>query len=113
MRSRSAAPFILVSAIFLSLIASALARSKSGAAHTSPNLAARIARVENGIPPIPLSGTEPPLQLNLEKLMQLYKVPGLSVAVIDNFKIAWAKGYGVTEAGGSKPVTGHTLFQAG
>jgi CubicO group peptidase (beta-lactamase class C family) len=70
-------------------------------------------RVESGIPAIPLSGTEPPLQLNLEKLMQLYKCPGLSVAVIDNFKIAWAKGYGVTEAGGSKPVNGHTLFQAG
>lgn len=70
-------------------------------------------RVENGIPPIPISGTEPPLQLNLEKLMQLYKCPGLSVAVIDNFKIAWAKGYGVTEAGSNTPVTVHTLFQAG
>ena len=44
--------------------------------------------------------------------MQLYKVPGVSVAVIDNFKIAWAKGYGVTEAGGNTPVTAHTLFQA-
>ena len=70
-------------------------------------------RVENGIPPIPLSGAEPPLQLNLEKLIELYKVPGLSVAVVDNFKVAWAKGYGVTEAGGNNPVTVHTLFQAG
>jgi len=77
------------------------------------DLAARIQRVENGIPPIPLSGSEPPLQLNLENLMQLYKVPGLSVAVVDNFKIAWAKGYGVTEEGSSTPVTEHTLFQAG
>jgi CubicO group peptidase (beta-lactamase class C family) len=45
--------------------------------------------------------------------MQLYNGPGLSVAVIDNFKIAWAKGYGVTEAGSHNPVTIHTLFQAG
>src|SRR6202030_1113676 len=66
MRSRTATPFILVSSIFLSLIASALAQSKSGDAHKNPNHAARIAHVENGIPPIPLSGTEPPLQLNLE-----------------------------------------------
>jgi len=33
--------------------------------------------------------------------------------VVDNFKVAWAKGYGVTEAGGNNPVTVHTLFQAG
>lgn len=45
--------------------------------------------------------------------MELYQVPGLSVAVIDDFKIAWAKGYGVTEAGGMTPVTPGTLFQAG
>jgi CubicO group peptidase (beta-lactamase class C family) len=45
--------------------------------------------------------------------MKLYKVPALSVAVIDNFKIDWAKGYGVTDAGGTNPVTTRTLFQAG
>lgn len=53
------------------------------------------------------------MQLTLQKLMELYKVPGLSIAVIDNFEIAWTKGYGVTEAGTSDPVTPHTLFQAG
>jgi CubicO group peptidase (beta-lactamase class C family) len=90
-----------------------LAQSKSRPAQKSPDLTARIERVENGIPPIPVSGTEPPLQLNLEKLMQLYKCPGLSVAVIDNFKVAWAKGYGVTQAGFNTPVTVHTIFQAG
>ncbi len=113
MPSRSAARFILILAISLSLIISAIAQSKSGPARKNADLAARIARVEAGIPPIPISGTEPPEQLNLVKLMQLYKCPGLSVAVIDNFKIAWAKGYGVIEAGSNTPVTLHTLFQAG
>lgn len=84
----------------------------SASAQSDPNISARIQRVENGMPPIPLESNQPPLQLNLEKLMQLYKVPGVSVAVIDNFKIAWAKGYGVTKAGGSAPVTEHALFQA-
>ena len=112
MKSRSSARFVLVSAIALSLIISAPAQSNPRGQKNSDDTA-RIQRVENGIPPIPLIGAEPPLQLNLEKLMQLYKVPGLSVAVIDDFKIAWAKGYGVSEDGSNKPVTVHTLFQAG
>ena len=53
------------------------------------------------------------MQLGVAELMKAYKVPGLSVAVIDNFKIAWTKAYGVTEAGSANPVTVHTLFQAG
>ena len=38
---------------------------------------------------------------------------GLSIAVIHDYKIAWAKGFGVTAPGGSEPVTTTTLFQAG
>jgi CubicO group peptidase (beta-lactamase class C family) len=97
----------------LSLIALASLQPSPKASSNDSDVAARIQRVENGIQPIPLSADEPPMQLNLEKLMQLYKVPGLSLAVIDNFKISWAKGYGVTEAGGNTLVTVHTLFQAG
>lgn len=35
------------------------------------------------------------------------------MAVIDNYKIVWAKGFGVTEPGGHAPVAIRTLFQAG
>jgi CubicO group peptidase (beta-lactamase class C family) len=97
-------------------VSSASAQAAKGEAKTnnaSAPLEQRIERVENGIPPIPLGENEPPLQVNLQKLMEVYKVTGLSVAVIDNFKIAWAKGYGVTEAGTATPVTTKTLFQAG
>src|SRR5690349_12974390 len=73
----------------------------------------QIARVENGLPPISIGRNQLPLQFTLQKLMELYRIPGLSVAVIDNFKIAWAKGYGVTEAGTLNPVTTETMFQAG
>src|SRR5215467_8292855 len=62
---------------------------------------------------VPLGGNQAPLEMTIQQLMDTFKVPGLSVAVIDNYKIAWAKGFGVTEPGGSKPVTTHTLFQAG
>jgi len=54
-----------------------------------------------------------PLPMNLLQLMKLYKVPGLSIAVIENYKIAWAKEYGVIETGSSTPVSPKTLFQAG
>jgi CubicO group peptidase (beta-lactamase class C family) len=40
------------------------------------------------------------------------KVPGVSIAVINNGAIEWAKGYGVTETGTSTAVTPRTLFQA-
>ncbi|HET9836808.1 MAG TPA: serine hydrolase [Candidatus Angelobacter sp.] len=57
--------------------------------------------------------SQPPLELTLKQLMDTYKIPGLSVAVVDDYKIVWAKGFGVTEYGGSTPVTTRTLFQAG
>jgi len=64
-------------------------------------------------PPVSLGRDEPPLRIDLRTLMKLFKVPAVSVAVIDDYKIAWAKGYGVTEASGAMPVTTRTLFQAG
>lgn len=44
--------------------------------------------------------------------MRRLHVPGLSVAVIHEGTIAWAKGYGITRAGSSTRVTPTTLFQA-
>src|SRR6201984_435828 len=73
----------------------------------------RIERIGNGIEPVDLKKDEAPVQLDIEKLMKLYNVPGLSVAVIEDYKIAWVKTYGVTEPGGTVPVTPKTLFQAG
>ncbi len=41
------------------------------------------------------------------------RVPGLSLAIIEDFRIVETRAYGVTEAGGQDPVTTATLFQAG
>ncbi len=76
-----------------------------------PAEAARVARVEANLAPITLPGEEP-VRLSLQRWMELYKIPGLSVAVFDKNALVWAKGYGVTQAGGSEPVTVDTLFQA-
>jgi len=43
--------------------------------------------------------------------MKQLNVPGLSIAVIHNGKIDWAKGYGI--ANGTRKVNSKTLFQAG
>jgi CubicO group peptidase (beta-lactamase class C family) len=82
---------------FLCLVGSASSQTAKVQANNqaSGSLEQRIARVENAIPPIPVGENEPPLQFNLQKLMEVYKVPGLSIAVVDNFKVVWAKGYGV------------------
>jgi CubicO group peptidase (beta-lactamase class C family) len=44
--------------------------------------------------------------------MQFYKTPGVSIALINDGRIEWARGYGVLEAGGKDLVTPETLFQA-
>jgi CubicO group peptidase (beta-lactamase class C family) len=76
-----------------------------------PSEAARVARVEAGLMPAVLPGEEP-VQLSLQRWMELYKIPGMSIAVFDKNKLVWAKTYGVTQAGGSEPVAIDTLFQA-
>lgn len=110
-------------AILLGTAASSRLKAQSGAAATQSALAsgatstanteARIERIRHAIEPIETVKGEPPVSLDIEQLMKLYNVPGLSVAVIEDYKIAWTKSYGVTEPGGATPVTAKTLFQAG
>jgi CubicO group peptidase (beta-lactamase class C family) len=49
----------------------------------------------------------------LEERMAYYGVKGVSVAVINNGKVEWAKGYGWADAEQKIPVTTETLFQPG
>lgn len=48
----------------------------------------------------------------LSERMAHYKVPGISIAVINDNKIEWAKGYGVIKAGKGTAVTSDTYFEA-
>src|SRR5262249_11719825 len=50
---------------------------------------------------------------SIAERMKFYKVPGLSIAVIKNFKLDWARAYGVKDVDTNEPVTTETLFQAG
>jgi len=74
----------------------------------------RIQRVENGLIPVTAEGG---LELGdpktLAERMEHYGVPSVSIAVINNYQLEWAKGYGVLEAGGDERVTPDSLFHAG
>jgi CubicO group peptidase (beta-lactamase class C family) len=48
----------------------------------------------------------------VQELLAQFHVPGVSVAVIKDFKIAVAKGYGVADVDTGAPVTSDTMFQA-
>lgn len=45
--------------------------------------------------------------------MKHYHTPGVSVAVIHQYELEWARGFGIQEAGAPAPITERTLFQAG
>ena len=48
----------------------------------------------------------------IEALLKQFSVPGVSIAVIKDFAVDWAKGYGVADVESGTPVTTGTLFQA-
>jgi len=50
--------------------------------------------------------------MTLPQLMDHLGVPGVSVAVIRDFEVQWAKGYGVADVETGAPVDTETLFQA-
>ena len=50
--------------------------------------------------------------LTIEEVMERFGVPGMSVAVIRDFQVHWAKGYGIADVETGMPVDDETLFQA-
>jgi CubicO group peptidase (beta-lactamase class C family) len=48
----------------------------------------------------------------VQEVLTKFNVPGVSIAVIKDFKIEWAAGYGIADAETKAPVTPDTMFQA-
>ena len=54
--------------------------------------------VETGLLPETISGGgDTTSGMSLLALMKVHKVPGVSIAVINNYKIDWVKSYGVKD----------------
>jgi CubicO group peptidase (beta-lactamase class C family) len=92
-------------ATFCTIILGALA------AQTPPAIERRIQRIQDGIPPPVIVKGDPVSTTKLADRMAALHVPGVSIAVIHDGKIEWARGFGVTKIGG-EPVTPDALFQA-
>lgn len=88
------------------------ARKHTEPRQTSADTDARIRRVENGLLPDNIIKGQPLPQMKLLDRMKEYGTPGVSIAVINDYKIEWARGYGVRAQGSNEPVTLDTLFQA-
>lgn len=76
----------------------------------------KISRIENGLESnlqIQYGDSIIKTTYNIEERMQELSIPGLSIAVLNNGVIEWAKGYGIADSLENRKVTTETLFQAG
>ena len=79
---------------------------------TAPPDSARLGRALRGLRPLIEVEGRPPVRWTLEERMALYKVPAVSIAIIEGGRVALTRAVGVKEAGKPDPVTPTTLFQA-
>lgn len=110
------APDNAMNILFRAGILAAMAFGQGCAAEAPPHDPnPRIRRVESGLRAFKLRDGVPSRRggpKTIAKRMRHHRVPGVSIAVIDDYEIAWAKGYGVTDTESETPVTPETLFQA-
>lgn len=96
----------------LCLISSCQGQKKSN----SKALEDRISRIENGLQSnlqIQYGDSVNIKYYNIEERMKELNIHGLSIAVLNNGVVEWAKGYGMADTSAGKKVTAKTLFQAG
>lgn len=77
---------------------------------TQTDTSDRIALVEKTLSPAVRFKADP--TWTIEERMEHYKITGVSIAVISDFKLDWAKGYGFADSEQKTPVTTETAFQA-
>lgn len=75
----------------------------------SKEIEARIKRVEESLGESIKTDSGP---IRLLERMEEYNVPAVSIAVVRDFKLEWARAYGMVEKGSPTAATTETLFQA-
>lgn len=73
----------------------------------------RLAAFESGLRPAVEVNGATTIRWSLAERMAHYKVPGVSIAVIRQGDVAWARGYGLLAAGGKQAVDTDTVFSVG
>lgn len=99
---------ILLLLIFILLLSSLtlIAQNKK----YPPDIEAKISQVENSLAGWVQTGSND--TWNLAERMKKYSINGVSIAVVHNYQIEWARGYGLADVSENRPVTETTLFQA-
>lgn len=82
-----------------------------GACAQAPDTSEKIQQVEKNL--VGNIQSEGDIPWTIKERMTHYNIKGVSMAVIHNYKIEWAKGYGWADDSLKIPVTAQTLFQAG
>ena len=70
----------------------------------------KIKQVENNLAGWVQTGNDDTWTLG--ERMKKYRINGVSIAVVHNYKIEWTRGYGFADVSEKRPVTEATLFQA-
>ncbi len=97
------------SAVILLLVMSSLPISAQSKKY-SDDVERNITQVENHLAGWAKTGSDDTWAL--ADRMKKYNINGVSIAVIHNYKIEWARGYGYADVAENRPVTENTLFQA-
>jgi CubicO group peptidase (beta-lactamase class C family) len=95
--------------LFLIIVLQVLPGCKT--VETDP-ISERIAKVESGLLPAVITNEDTTGGLNIYERMKYYNVPGVSITVIYQGKIEWAKGYGYFTNDSLKRIDISTRFQA-
>jgi CubicO group peptidase (beta-lactamase class C family) len=77
------------------------------------SLEAEIARIESQLTTAVIQSGQNPKYYSIADRMDHHKVPGVSIAVVKDGKLRWAKGYGIANTVNNTMVDTNTIFQAG
>jgi CubicO group peptidase (beta-lactamase class C family) len=106
---RSASPVARPAALLLFAVSAPLA-AQTATDSLAP--AARAARIERDLQnPVVIRGRAVERKTIADRMREL-KVPGVSVAVVDGGRVAWARAYGMADVASGRRATTTTMFQA-
>ena len=96
--------------IILILILISISSVKAQTKKYPADIEEKIKQVENNLAGWVQTGSDD--TWNLAERMKKYNIKGVSITVIHNYQIEWARGYGFADESENRPVTENTLFQA-
>lgn len=102
--------FVLIGGICLGVFKSSASNKKALSDNSPQQIEECIRRFEQNLG---MFHTNDNTYWTLQERMKFYKVNGMSIAVVKNYKIEWAKGYGFADVESKIPVTENTIFEPG